>query len=85
MDYFAKQAEILLAGLLGAAALPGCSMQDVARWVFGKDMPGGERPSEVLAILGRAIADPERATAAEAAIVQLDSVWRFDERTRSQF
>ena len=87
MDYFAKQAEILLAGLLGTAALdPARSMADVARWVLTKDMPTpGGPPSQVLEILRQAVRDPARSAAAEAAIVQLDSVWKNDERTRSQF
>lgn len=84
MDYWTKQAEILLAGLLGAAALDeDRTMVDVARWVFNKDMPAKDRPSEILSILQSAIRDPDQQEAAEAAIVHLDAVWKLDERVRS--
>ena len=43
-DYWVKQAEILLTGLLGAAALDrDRTMVDVAEWVFTKDIPVKER------------------------------------------
>ncbi len=87
MDYWTKQAEILLTGLLGAAALEAeWTMADVARWVFVKDMPAQQgRPSEILAVLQRAMNSGTelKKVAAEAAILQLDAIWRLDERVRS--
>lgn len=87
MDYWTKQAEILLTGVLGAAGLESeWTMTDVARWVFVKDMPTRNgRPSEILAVLQRAIDDGDgtRKASAEAAILQLDAIWRLDERVRS--
>ena len=51
-DYWVKQAEILLTGLLGAAALdPDRTMVDVAHWVFTKDIPVKKRPNDIIEIL----------------------------------
>ncbi|MDW3212674.1 MAG: type IV secretory system conjugative DNA transfer family protein [Ilumatobacteraceae bacterium] len=85
-DYWVKQAEILLTGLLGAAALADDrTMLDVAQWVFTKSIPVKKRPNEIIDILRRA---KQRGTAAEreaagAAMLQLDAVWNLDERVRS--
>ena len=85
-DYWVAQAEILLTGLLAAAALDATiTMSDVARWVFTKDMPGLEgRPSEVFALV-RAAAETGGPPAELAvwALGQLDAIWRLDERVRS--
>jgi type IV secretion system protein VirD4 len=84
MDYWSRQAEILLAGLLGAAALdPDRTMADVARWVFTKDMPVPGHRGEVVDTLMRVAKDPVRKPAAEAAMLQLDAVWKLDERVRT--
>ncbi len=85
-DYWVKQAEILLTGLLGVAALaPGRTMLDVAHWVFTKDIPVKKRLNEILVILRdvRAAGDPAACEAAAAAMLQLDAVWNLDERVRS--
>jgi type IV secretion system protein VirD4 len=85
-DYWVKQAEILLTGLLGAAALADDrTMLDVAQWVFTKSIPVKKRPNEIVDILRRA---KQRGTVAEreaagAAMLQLDAVWNLDERVRS--
>lgn len=85
-DYWVKQAEILLAGLLGAAALdPTRTMVDVAHWVFTKDIPAQGAPNEIIDILKRARDEGGAAEreAAGAAMLQLDAVWKMDERVRS--
>ncbi|MGE0308079.1 MAG: type IV secretory system conjugative DNA transfer family protein [Acidimicrobiia bacterium] len=85
-DYWVKQAEILLAGLLGAAALdPTRTMVDVAHWVFTKDIPAKGAPNEIIDILKRARDEGGAAEreAAGAAMLQLDAVWKMDERVRS--
>jgi type IV secretion system protein VirD4 len=85
-DYWVKQAEILLAGLLGAAALdPTRTMVDVAHWVFTKDIPVKGAPNEIIGILRRARDEggPAERAAAGAAMLQLDAVWKLDERVRS--
>jgi type IV secretion system protein VirD4 len=85
-DYWVKQAEILLAGLLGAAALdPTRTMVDVAHWVFTKDIPVKGAPNEIIDILRRARDEggPAERAAAGAAMLQLDAVWKLDERVRS--
>lgn len=85
-DYWVKQAEILLTGLLGAAALdPDCTMLDVAHWVFTKDIPDKQHPNLIVDILGNAKAHgtPANREAAASAMMQLDAVWKMDERVRS--
>lgn len=85
-DYWVKQAEILLTGLLGTAALdPDCTMLDVAHWVFTKDIPQKKKPNTILEILRNAKAQgtPAEQEAAAAAMLQLDAVWKLDERVRS--
>jgi type IV secretion system protein VirD4 len=85
-DYWVKQAEILLTGLLGAAAVDrDCTMLDVAHWVFTKDIPVKKEPNVILDILREAKENgtvSEREAAA-AAMLQLDAVWNLDERVRS--
>ena len=85
-DYWVKQAEILLTGLLGAAAVDrDCTMLDVAHWVFTKDIPVKKKPNVILDILRDAKANGTSAEreAAAAAMLQLDAVWNLDERVRS--
>ena len=85
-DYWVKQAEILLTGLLGAAAVDrDCTMVDVAHWVFTKDIPVKKEPNVILDILRDAKANgaPGEREAAAAAMLQLDAVWNLDERVRS--
>lgn len=85
-DYWVKQAEILLTGLLGAAALaPDRTMLDVAHWVFTKNVPVKKEPNEIVAILRRVkdVGTPAACQAAAAAMLQLDAVWNMDERVRS--
>ena len=85
-DYWVKQAEILLTGLLGAAAVDrDCTMLDVAHWVFTKDIPVKKKPNVILRILRDAKANGTSAEreAAAAAMLQLDAVWNLDERVRS--
>lgn len=85
-DYWVKQAEILLTGLLGAAALdPDCTMLDVAHWVFTKDIPDKQHPNLIVDILRNAKAHgtPADREAAASAMMQLDAVWKMDERVRS--
>jgi type IV secretion system protein VirD4 len=85
-DYWVRQAEILLTGLLGTAALdPDRTMLDVAHWVFTKDIPVKNRPNEILEILRdvKANGTPASREAAAAAMLQLDAVWSLDERVRS--
>lgn len=85
-DYWVKQAEILLTGLLGTAALdPDCTMLDVAHWVFTKDIPQKKKPNTILEILrdAKAKGTPAEQEAAAAAMLQLDAVWKLDERVRS--
>lgn len=85
-DYWVKQAEILLTGLLGAAALdPDCTMLDVANWVFTKDIPDKQHPNLIVDILRetKAHGTPVEREAAAAAMLQLDAVWKMDERVRS--
>lgn len=85
-DYWVKQAEILLTGLLGAAALdPDCTMLDVAHWVFTKDIPQKKQTNTVLRILrdAKKHGTPAAREAAAAAMFQLDAVWKLDERVRS--
>lgn len=85
-DYWVKQAEILLTGLLGAAALdPSRTMLDVAHWVFTKDIPNKGDENEITDLLADV---KQHGTAAEreaagAAMLQLDAVWNLDERVRS--
>ena len=85
-DYWVKQAEILLTGLLGAAALASDrTMLDVAQWVFTKSIPVKKKPNEIIDILRKAKlngTDAEQEAAA-AAMLQLDAVWNLDERVRS--
>ena len=51
-DYWVKQAEILLTGLLGAAALDrNLTMVDVAEWVFTKSIPVKGEPNEIIDLL----------------------------------
>jgi type IV secretion system protein VirD4 len=85
-DYWVKQAEILLTGLLGAAAVDrDCTMVDVAHWVFTKDIPVKKEPNVILDILRGAKENgtPAELEAAAAAMLQLDAVWNLDERVRS--
>ena len=85
-DYWVKQAEILLTGLLGAAALAtDRTMLDVAHWVFTKNIPVKKQANEILAILRRVkdTGTPAAREAAAAAMLQLDAVWNMDERVRS--
>lgn len=85
-DYWVKQAEILLTGLLGTAALvPGRTMLDVAHWVFTKDIPVKKRMNDITRILRdvKAAGNPAACEAAAAAMLQLDAVWNLDERVRS--
>lgn len=85
-DYWVKQAEILLTGLLGTAALDGdCTMLDVAQWVFTKDIPTKKKTNTISRILKAAKEDgtPAERDAAAAAMLQLDAVWKLDERVRS--
>ncbi|MCU1394872.1 MAG: Type secretory pathway VirD4 protein-like protein [Ilumatobacteraceae bacterium] len=85
-DYWVKQAEILLTGLLGTAALvPDRTMLDVAHWVFTKSIPVKKQPNEILDILSavKKAGDPAACEAAAAAMLQLDAVWNLDERVRS--
>ena len=94
-DYWVKQAEILLTGLLGAAALdPTRSMSDVAEWVFAKLVATEARqPDGSVVRQGNEITDllaglrhhesPEVRTAAGMAMLHLDAVWSLDERVLS--
>lgn len=85
-DYWVKQAEILLTGLLGTAALDrDCTMLDVVHWVFTKDIPQKKKPNTILEILRdtKANGTPAEQEAAAAAMLQLDAVWKLDERVRS--
>ena len=85
-DYWVKQAEILLAGLLGAAALDGDhTMLDVAEWVFTKSIPVKGQPHDIVDVLNRVkqTGTPVEQEAAAAAMLQLDAVWNLDERVRS--
>jgi type IV secretion system protein VirD4 len=85
-DYWVKQAEILLTGLLGAAALDGdLTMLDVAGWVFTKSIPVKGEQHEIVDLLNRAKqrGRPAEQEAAAAAMLQLDAVWNLDERVRS--
>ena len=85
-DYWVAQAEILLAGLIATAGLDAkVSMEQVARWVFTKDMPGvNGRPSAVFALIKDAAGrEGEVAERASWAMTQLDAIWRLDERVRS--
>ena len=85
-DYWVKQAEILLTGLLGTAALDQhCTMLDVAHWVFTKDIPKKKKPNDILSILAYAKAngDAVAVEAAASAMLQLDAIWKMDERVRS--
>ncbi len=85
-DYWVKQAEILLTGLLGAAALdPSRTMLDVAHWVFTKDIPNKGEENEITELLAdvKQSGTPAECQAAGAAMIQLDAVWNLDERVRS--
>lgn len=85
-DYWVKQAEILLTGLLGAAALDrNLSMVDVAEWVFSKSIPARGEPNEIVDLLkiAKDYGTREERDAAGAAMLQLDAVWNLDERVRS--
>lgn len=85
-DYWVKQAEILLTGLLGAAALdPSRTMLDVAHWVFTKDIPNKGDENEITKLLAdvKQHGKPVECQAAGAAMIQLDAVWNLDERVRS--
>jgi len=85
-DYWVKQAEILLTGLLGAAALdPSRTMLDVAHWVFTKDIPNKGEENEITELLAdvKQSGTPAERQAAGAAMIQLDAVWNLDERVRS--
>lgn len=85
-DYWVSQAEILLTGLLATASLnPARTMEDVASWVFAKDMPvEGGRASQVMNEIKAASANgSDKHGRARWAIKQLDAVWRLDERVRS--
>jgi type IV secretion system protein VirD4 len=85
-DYWVKQAEILLTGLLGTAALdPALTMTDVAEWVFIKDIPVKKKLNVITRVLRDVKEngnDVER-DAAGAAMLQLNAVWNLDERVRS--
>ncbi|MEZ5219673.1 MAG: TraM recognition domain-containing protein [Ilumatobacteraceae bacterium] len=86
-DYWVSQAEILLTGLLATASLnPARTMEDVATWVFAKDMPvqGGRASQVIKDITAAADGDDDAAhDRARWAIKQLDAVWKLDERVRS--
>lgn len=85
-DYWVKQAEILLSGLLGAAALDSSrTMADLAEWVFGKEIPAENQPTEAFEILCRAKEEgsPAEREAAGTAMLHLNAVWMLDERVRS--
>jgi type IV secretion system protein VirD4 len=85
-DYWVKQAEILLTGLLGTAALAADrTMLDVVHWVFTKSIPVKKRPNEIIDILSfvKKHGTPDERAAAAAAMLQLDAVWNMDERVRS--
>ena len=86
-DYWVSQAEILLTGLLAVGSLcRDVSMQDVAGWVFGKDMPSPSGPpSTVFEIIRRTVLDGDDTAQAHAiwALGQLDAIWRLDDRVRS--
>ncbi|MCB0873853.1 MAG: type IV secretory system conjugative DNA transfer family protein, partial [Thermoleophilia bacterium] len=76
-DYWVKQAEILLTGLLGAAALdPSRTMLDVAHWVFTKDIPNKGEENEITELLAdvKQSGTPAECQAAGAAMIQLDAV-----------
>lgn len=79
-DYWVKQAEILLAGISGAAALDPTMVDDVAHWVFTKDIPAKGTPNEIIDILKRPGMKVERQIVeAAAAMLQLDAVWKMDD------
>lgn len=85
-DFWLKQAEILLSGLLWVAATsPGHSMRDVASWVFTQDHPraGDGGPGVVFELLQVALADKASAGGAGAATEALLGVWQLDDRTRA--
>ena len=85
-DYWVKQAEILLTGLLGAAALDrNLTMVDVAEWVFSKSIPAKGEPNEIVDLLkiAKDYGYPSEREAAGAAMLQLDAIWNLDERVRS--
>ncbi|HWL42605.1 MAG TPA: type IV secretory system conjugative DNA transfer family protein [Ilumatobacter sp.] len=85
-DYWVKQAEILLTGLLGAAALDETyTMLDVAHWVFTKDIPKKGKGNEIVDLLRhvRDTGTPAEREAAGSAMLHLDAVWNLDERVLS--
>jgi type IV secretion system protein VirD4 len=85
-DYWVKQAEILLTGLLGAAALDrNLTMVDVAEWVFSKSIPTKGEPNEIVDLLkiAKDYGYPPEREAAGSAMLQLDAIWNLDERVRS--
>lgn len=73
-DYWVKQAEILLTGLLGTAALDSDrTMLDVAHWVFTNDIPVKKRLNDIARTLRdvKAKGTPAQRDAAAAAMLQL--------------
>ncbi len=85
-DYWARQSEILLTGLLGAAALdPSLTMVDVAEWVFTNDLPVDGEPHPIVDLLERVEAEgsPEQRHAAGMAMLHLRAAWGSEERMRS--
>jgi hypothetical protein len=60
-------------------------MVTVAHWVFTKDIPRKGQPNGIVRTLDRAKSsgDPRRMGAAGAAMMQLNAIWKLDERVRS--
>ena len=86
-DYWVKQAEILLTGLLGAAALDPEPHDGRRRRVGVHQVDPGQGATRTRSSTSSEIAKdngtPSEREAAAAAMLQLDAVWNLDERVRS--
>jgi type IV secretion system protein VirD4 len=85
MDFWLAQAEILLCGLLWAAANADGDMTHVLKWVLTQDQPTEGSGGEVRRILDHLLQCPEPDTslgALEATQILL-AIWEMESRTRS--
>ena len=83
--FFEAQMERLLSGYLWVGSNSGRDMRDVNRWICSQDSPGELGPGEVSTLLQIAMSgdDPAVASDASFALETLESIWKLEERTRS--
>ena len=85
-DHLARQAEILLAGLMAVAAnTPGRTMVDVANWISAQDMPTDDDTGDVAPLLRAMVVSPNADTRAMAEFAKrtLVGLWKKEARSLS--